>query len=76
MTTYAGLLEKLNRNTEADSIMKKALPLGTSQDLVTYGIGLNQMKRHQEAFDIFKSNYDKNEEKVDAHLGMVIPFLL
>lgn len=71
LSTYAGLMEKLNRSSEADSIMKKALPMGTSQDLVTYGIDLNHVERHQEAFEIFKSNYDKNPDEVDAHLGMV-----
>lgn len=71
LSTYAGLLEKLNRKTEADSIMKKALPMGTSQDLATYGIGLNKMERHQEAFEIFKNNYDKYPDSVEAHLGMV-----
>lgn len=71
LSTYAGLLEKLNRRKEADSIMKKAFPMGTSQDLVTYGVGLNHMERHEEALDIFKNNYDKNPDEVDAHLGMV-----
>jgi tetratricopeptide (TPR) repeat protein len=71
LSTYAGLLEKLNRRMEADSIMKMALPMGTSQDIVTYGIGLNTMERHKEAFDIFKNNYDKNPNDVYAHLGMV-----
>lgn len=70
LSTYAGLLEKLNRKTEADSIMKKALPLGTSQDLVTYGVRLNQMEKHEEAFAVYKSNYDKNRDEVNAHLGM------
>ncbi len=71
LSTYAGLLEKLNRKTEADSIMQKAFPMGTSQELVTYGIELNKIDRHQEAFKIFKKNYDKNPEDVEAHLGMV-----
>jgi hypothetical protein len=71
LSTYAGLLEKLNRRKEADSIMRKALPMGTSQDLTIYGISLNTMERHQEAFDIFKNNYDKNPNDVYAHLGMV-----
>lgn len=74
LSTYAGLLEKLNRKTEADSIMKKAMPMGSSQDLVTYGIGLNQTERHEEAFKVFKSNYDKHPEDVEAHLGMVSGF--
>ena len=71
LSTYAGLLEKLDRKTEADSVMQKALPMGTSRDLATYGIGLNSMERHQEAFEIFKSNYDNHPDDVEAHLGMV-----
>jgi hypothetical protein len=71
LSTYAGLLQKLNRGTEADSIMKKAMPMGSSQDLVTYGVRLNSMDLHEEAFKFFKSNYDKNPDDVYAHLGMV-----
>lgn len=70
-STYAGLLEKLNRKTEADSIMKKAMPLGTSRQLFIYGIDLNKMKTHKKAFEIFKWNYDKNSDDIYAHLGMV-----
>ncbi|MDT0606363.1 DUF2911 domain-containing protein [Croceitalea rosinachiae] len=71
LSTYAGLLQKLNRGTEADSIMQKAISMGTSQDLVTYGVRLNQMRMHEEAFNIFKKNYDKNPDDFYAHLGMV-----
>lgn len=71
LSTYAGLLEKLNRKTEADSIMQKALPLGTSRQLFVYGIDLNKMKTHKKAFEIFKSNYERNPDDVYAHLGMV-----
>ncbi len=71
LSTYAGLLEKLDRKSEADSIMQKALPLGTSQDLATYGIQLNNRERHQEAFEIFKTNFDKYPDDVESHLGMV-----
>jgi tetratricopeptide (TPR) repeat protein len=71
LSTYAGLLEKLNRKTEADSIMQKAMPMATSQQLVSYGIDLNKMNRHQEAFRIFEENYNKNPDDVYAHLGMI-----
>jgi tetratricopeptide (TPR) repeat protein len=71
LSTYAGLLQKLNRSIEADSIMKKAIPMGNSQDLATYGIRLNKMDLHNEAFKIFKHNYDKNPNDVYSHLGMV-----
>ena len=71
LSTYAGLLQKLGREVEADSIMQKAMPMGTSQDLATYGVRLNRMDLHEEAFKIFKNNYDKNPDDVFAHLGMV-----
>lgn len=71
LSTYAGILEKLDRKADADSIMKKALPIGTSNDLVAYGIGLNKLGRHKEAMQLFKDNYDKNPEDANAHMGMV-----
>jgi tetratricopeptide (TPR) repeat protein len=72
LSTYAGLLEKLNRKDEADSVMKKALPMGTPLQLLVYGNDLNKMKKHQEAFKIFKINYDKNPKEVYACLGMMM----
>lgn len=71
LSTYAGLLEKLNRKMEADSVMQKALPMGTTQELATYGVRLNRMDLHEEAFKIFKSNYDNNPDDIYANLGMV-----
>jgi len=71
LSTYAGLLGKLDRKQEADSIMRKALPMGNAQELFTYGIGLNKMEKHKEALKIFEANYDKNPDDVYAHLGMV-----
>ncbi|NKI31319.1 DUF2911 domain-containing protein [Croceivirga thetidis] len=71
LSTYAGLLQKLNRSKEADSIMQKAIPMGNSQDLATYGLRLNQMDLHNEAFKIFTLNYNQNPDDFYAHLGMV-----
>jgi hypothetical protein len=74
LSTYAGLLKKFNRNAESDSIMKKAIPMGTALQLVSYGAGLNKMKQHQEAFYIFKLNHDKNPKADYANLGMVMGY--
>ena len=74
LSTYAGLLEKFNRKREADSIMQKALPMATPLQLLMYGSGLNKMKKHQEAFKIFKTNYDKNPKENYASLGMVMGY--
>ena len=59
LSTYAGLLEKNNRKKEADSIMQRALPKGISLQLLVFGDNLNKQKKHQEAFKIFKLNYNK-----------------
>ena len=72
LSTYAGLLEKFDRKKEADSLMKKALPMATPSQLVMYGYSLNKMKKHQEAFKIFKMNYDKNPKESYGYLGMVM----
>jgi hypothetical protein len=74
LSTYAGLLEKFNRKKEADSLMKKAIPMATPLQLLMYGSNFNKMKNHQEAFKIFKMNYDKNANENYANLGMVMGY--
>ncbi len=74
LSTYAGLLEKFNRKKEADSLMQKAIPMATPLQLLMYGSSLNKMKKHQEAFKIFKMNYDKSPKEIYAHLGMVMGY--
>lgn len=71
LSTYAGLLEKLDRKVEADSIMQRAIPLGTAQDLTIYGLDLNSIGQHEKAMKIFKSNYKNNPDEFYAHLGMI-----
>jgi hypothetical protein len=72
LATYSGLLEKLNRKREADSVMQKALPMGRSLQLLQHGISLNKMQKHPEAFKIFKYNYDKYPTDVYSSLGMMM----
>ena len=74
LSTYAGLLVKFNRKKEADSLMQKALPMATPLQLLMYGSSLNKMKKHQEAFKIFKINYDKSPKENYANLGMVMGY--
>jgi hypothetical protein len=72
LSTYAGLLEKFNRKAEADSVMKKAMPMGTALQLLVYGDNLNKQKKYEDAFKIFKFNYDKHGTDNYAILGMVM----
>jgi hypothetical protein len=72
LSTYAGLLEKFDRKKEADSLMKKAIPMATSLQLLVYGNDLNKSKRHDDAFKIFKIGYDRFPKDHYALLGMVM----
>lgn len=74
LSTYAGLLEKLNRKREADSVMQKAIPMAKPVELLIYGSSLNKMSKHQDAFKIFKINYDKNPKEPYACLGMMMGY--
>ena len=74
LSTYAGLLEKLGRKKEADSVMVKAIPLGKPTQLFQYGISLNKMSKNKEAFDLFKMSFDKTPTDDYAILGMVMGY--
>jgi hypothetical protein len=70
LTTYAGLLEKVGRQQEADSVMKVAFPKGTVQDIFGYGSKLMRMKKYKQAFDAFKLDYDKAPKEVLTNFGL------
>ena len=59
LSTYAGLLDKVGRAHEADSVMKIAYPKGSIDDIFTYAGNLFRMKKYQAAFNAYKINYDK-----------------
>lgn len=71
LSTYAGLLEKLNRKTEADSIMKKAYPMATMIQLYSYGRTLQRQKKHKEALDVYKMSYDRFGDDIYTLIGMI-----
>lgn len=71
LSTYAGLLEKLNRKTEADSIMKKAYPMATTLQLYIYGRNLQRQKKNKEAFDVYKMAYAKDPNDIYTLIGMI-----
>jgi hypothetical protein len=70
LSTRARLLQKLNREKEADSLMKQALPLGSPMELHQYARQLLNQKKSKEAFDVFKFNYDKNPNTFTTNMGM------
>jgi hypothetical protein len=71
LSTKAQILSKLNRQAEADALMKEALPLGTAPQVHAYARQLLQMKKNQEAFETFKLNYDKNPNIFTTNMGMM-----
>jgi len=69
-STKAMVLDKLGRNTEADDIMKKAMPYGNQFELHQYARQLLAQKKSKEAFDVFKLNYDKHPTEFITTLGL------
>jgi tetratricopeptide (TPR) repeat protein len=70
LSTKANVLVKMNREDEAKKVMEEAIPLGTMTDIHFYGrqlIGLNQT---DEAFKVFKANYDKFPNQYTTNVGM------
>jgi len=62
LSTYAGLLEKKGMKNKADSVMKKAYSLATTLQLYSYGRGLENQKRNEEAITVYKMSYDRNPD--------------
>ncbi|THU40684.1 DUF2911 domain-containing protein [Niastella caeni] len=70
LSTKASFLKKLNKEAEANALMKEALPLGTVPQIHNYARQLLQQKRSKEAFEAFKVNYDKSPEEFTTQVGM------
>lgn len=69
-STKAQILSKLGRTTEADAIMKNALPFANEFQLHQYGIELLKAKKLKEAMEIFKTNYTAHPNSFAANMGM------
>jgi tetratricopeptide (TPR) repeat protein len=70
LSTKAEILTKLGRAAEADSLMKKALPLGNMQQLHQYGRQLLAQKKNKEALEVFKMNFQKNPNQYTTLMGL------
>ena len=71
LTTKAQILSKLNRQAEADSAMREAMPLANMNQLHNYGRQLVSLKKNTEAFEAFKKNYDKHPNQFTTNVGMM-----
>ena len=70
LSTKAAILIKLNRMDEAKKVMDEALPMGSMQDVHQYARTLLNANQKQEAFKIYKSNYDKYPNEFTTNVGM------
>jgi hypothetical protein len=69
-STKAQILEKMGRNDDAAAIMKKAMPLGSMNDIHFYARSLIALKKPKEALDVFKMNFDKNPNQFTTLVGL------
>lgn len=70
LSTRAAVLTRLNRLDEAKKTMDAALPMGTMTDVHFYGRTLLNSKQTDEAFKVFKMNYDKYPKESTTNVGM------
>ena len=70
LSTKAAVLMKMNRVAEATKVMEEALPLGSMLDAHFYGRQLIGMKQIEEAFKVFKNNYDRYPNVYTTNVGM------
>ncbi|HEV7781014.1 MAG TPA: hypothetical protein VGO58_07090, partial [Chitinophagaceae bacterium] len=70
LSTLAGLLDKLGKKEESDSVLKKALAAATMTELNAYAGSILRKKRVTEAFDLFNLNYERNPGAATAVIGM------
>src|SRR5262249_30120821 len=70
LSTKAEILAKLGRNAEADTLMKKAVPLGNMGQIHQYGRQLLAEKKPKEALEVFKANFQKNPNQFTTLMGL------
>lgn len=70
LSTKAAILTKLNRKEEAKKIMDEALPMGAMLDVHFYGRQLLNANETDEAFKVFKLNYEKYPKEFTTNVGM------
>lgn len=70
LSTKASVLMKMNRVEDAKKVMQEAVPLGTMTDVHYYGRTLLDMRQVDEAFKVYKTNYEKFPNEFTTNVGM------
>jgi tetratricopeptide (TPR) repeat protein len=71
LSTKASVLTKMNRQAEADALMKEAMPMANMQELHQYGRTLLRQKRNAEALEAFKLNAQKYPNVFTTSMGLM-----
>jgi tetratricopeptide (TPR) repeat protein len=71
LRNLATAYEKLQRITEADSIMNEALQIATANQYTAYGRQLIAQKRVDKAMDVFKANEKRYGDILGVNNGLV-----
>ena len=71
LSAKASVLSKLNRNEEADVLMKEAMPFATMQELHAYGRQLLRQNKPAAALEAFKLNGQKNPNVFTTNMGLM-----
>jgi len=70
LSTKASVLMKMNRVDEAKKVMEEAVPMGTVTDVHYYGRTLLNSKQVDEAFKVYKANFEKYPNVFTTNVGM------
>lgn len=70
LSTKAAVLMKMNRLDDAKKVMEEAVPMGTMLDVHYYGRTLLSAKQVDEAFKVYKANFEKYPNEFTTNVGM------
>jgi tetratricopeptide (TPR) repeat protein len=71
LSTRSGLLKKMGRNTEADSVMQAGISIATAVELHSYGRRLISENKAKEALAIFELNHKRNKGGWPTEAGLM-----
>jgi tetratricopeptide (TPR) repeat protein len=71
LSTKAGLLAKMNKQSEAVEVMKTAMENGTAMELHGYGRQLLSQQKTKEAMEVFENNFKKHKGAWPTNMGMM-----
>ncbi|MEP7196866.1 MAG: DUF2911 domain-containing protein [Saprospiraceae bacterium] len=71
LSTHAGLLAKIGKQSESDQMMKSAIENGGVIELHQYGRQLLNQKKPKEAMEIFQKNYAKHNGIWPTNTGLM-----